>query len=218
MRDDVTFVGSGVHLDPEVQVEAGVTLWGPCWLLGRTRVERGAVVHPGCHLTDTDVGPGAVVKPYTVAEKAVIGAGAQVGPFAHLREGTVLGERSRVGNFVETKQAVLGPGTKANHLAYLGDVLVGADANVGAGTVTCNYDGALKHRTTIGAGAFVGTNSSLVAPVRVGEGALVAAGSVIVDDVPDRALAVARGPQVVTPEKGAEILSRNRSRKTGAKP
>ncbi len=217
MREGVHVHGAGVHVDPEAQVEPGATLWGPCWLIGRTHVAAGAVIHPGAHLTDTEVGPGAIVRPYTVAEGAVIGAGASVGPFAHLREGTVLGERSRIGNFVETKAAVIGPGAKANHLAYLGDALIGADANIGAGTITCNFDGGLKHRTTIGAGAFIGTNSSLVAPVRIGEDALVAAGTVVTGDVPDRALAMGRAAQVTTPEKGFALLERNRARKTGLK-
>ncbi len=217
MLQGVHLHGELIHLGPEVTVESGATLWAPCWLIGRTHVHAGATVHPGCHLTDTEVGAGAVVKPYTVAEGAVIGPHAQVGPFTHLRHGSVVGDRASVGNFVETKNTVIGPDAKANHLSYLGDALVGADANIGAGTITCNYDGGLKHRTTIGAGAFVGTNSSLVAPVRIGEGALVAAGSVVTEDVPDRALAVTRAPQVNTEGKGAAILTRNRAAKTARK-
>jgi bifunctional UDP-N-acetylglucosamine pyrophosphorylase/glucosamine-1-phosphate N-acetyltransferase len=120
-----------------------------------------------------------------------------VGPFAHLREGTVLGERCRVGNFVETKEAVLGPGTKANHLSYLGDVLVGADVNVGAGTITCNYDGVNKHQTVLGDGVFIGSDTQLVAPVKIGDGAFIAAGSTITENVPAQALALSRTPQTI---------------------
>jgi bifunctional UDP-N-acetylglucosamine pyrophosphorylase/glucosamine-1-phosphate N-acetyltransferase len=137
--------------------------------------------------------------------RATIGARSRIGPYARLREGTVLGEGVHVGNFVETKKATLHAGAKANHLSYLGDVEVGAKANIGAGTITCNYDGYAKHRTHIGAGAFIGSNSALVAPITVGAGALVAAGSTLVKDVPDDALALARGPQVNHPGKGREL-------------
>jgi bifunctional UDP-N-acetylglucosamine pyrophosphorylase/glucosamine-1-phosphate N-acetyltransferase len=132
-------------------------------------------------------------------EGAVVGAGAEVGPFARLRPGTVLGDKSKVGNFVEVKKTTMGAGAKANHLTYLGDAEVGAGANVGAGTITCNYDGFFKYKTEIGAGAFVGSNSALVAPVTIGPGAIVAAGSVITADVAPDALAVARSKQESKP-------------------
>jgi bifunctional UDP-N-acetylglucosamine pyrophosphorylase/glucosamine-1-phosphate N-acetyltransferase len=128
--------------------------------------------------------------------------GAVVGPFARLRPGTEVGEGAHVGNFVELKAALLGPGAKANHLSYLGDAVVGEGANIGAGTITCNYDGVAKHRTEIGAGAFVGSDTALVAPVRVGARALVAAGSVVTEDVPEDAMALARGRQVNKPGRG----------------
>src|SRR5690606_11854926 len=132
-------------------------------------------------------------------EGATIGAGAVIGPFARLRPGAEIGAGARVGNFVEVKKAVLGAGAKANHLAYIGDATVGAGANIGAGTITCNYDGVRKYRTEIGPGAFIGSNSALVAPVSIGAGAIVAAGSVITADVGGDALAVARGRQVEKP-------------------
>ncbi|MDO9631390.1 MAG: DapH/DapD/GlmU-related protein, partial [Humidesulfovibrio sp.] len=135
-------------------------------------------------------------------ESARLEAGAVAGPYARLRPGAVLMENARVGNFVEMKKAVLGPGAKAGHLSYLGDATVGAGANIGAGTITCNYDGTHKHLTEIGAGAFIGSNTALVAPVRVGENALVGAGSVITKDVPDSALAIARGRQSNLPGHG----------------
>jgi bifunctional UDP-N-acetylglucosamine pyrophosphorylase/glucosamine-1-phosphate N-acetyltransferase len=141
------------------------------------------------------VGAGAAIESFSHLAAARVGAGARVGPYARLRPGTVLGDDSRIGNFVETKNAELGRGAKANHLTYLGDVRVGEKANVGAGTITCNYDGYLKHRTEIGAGAFVGSNTALVAPVTLGAGAIVGAGSTVIRDVPADALAVARGQQ-----------------------
>ncbi|MCB9683303.1 MAG: hypothetical protein H6733_17690 [Alphaproteobacteria bacterium] len=207
------FVGAPPFLGPSVLLEPGCTVWQGAILLGATTVARGAVVGAGCHLVDTTLQEGAVCHPYTVAEGAVVGAGCQVGPFARLRPGTVLGTGVRIGNFVETKNAVLAAGAKANHLSYLGDCSVGEAANVGAGTITCNYDGARKHHTAIGAGAFVGTHTSLVAPVAVGAGALVGAGSVITDDVPDGALALGRGRQVVFDDRGAAILAANQAAK-----
>jgi bifunctional UDP-N-acetylglucosamine pyrophosphorylase/glucosamine-1-phosphate N-acetyltransferase len=145
-----------------------------------------------------------------VCEGATIGAGTAVGPMAHLRPGAVLEADVRIGNFVEVKNTVVHRGTKANHLTYLGDAEIGPDANVGAGTITCNYDGFGKHRTTIGAGAFIGSNTALVAPVTVGDGAIVGAGSVITRDVPAGALAVTRAPQNVVPDKAAALNERNR--------
>ena len=153
-------------------------------------------------------GPGVVVedeveiRAFSHLEGCVVRNGAVIGPFARLRPGTVVERAAHVGNFVELKAAVLGEGAKANHLSYLGDATIGAGANIGAGTITCNYDGVNKHRTEIGAGAFIGSDSALVAPVRVGARALVAAGSVITEDVPDDALAIARGRQANKPGRG----------------
>ena len=142
-----------------------------------------------------EVADGANIKAFSHIEGAIIGARASVGPFARIRPGTRLGETSRVGNFVELKNALVGRGAKVNHLSYVGDAEVGADANIGAGTITCNYDGFAKHRTSIGANAFIGSNSALVAPVSIGEGAVVGAGSVITEDVEAHSLALGRGKQ-----------------------
>jgi bifunctional UDP-N-acetylglucosamine pyrophosphorylase/glucosamine-1-phosphate N-acetyltransferase len=139
---------------------------------------------------------GAVIRSFSHLEGAFVGAGASVGPFARLRPGTKLGTGARVGNFVETKAAEFGAKAKANHLAYVGDASVGAGANVGAGTITCNYDGFEKHKTEIGAGAFIGSNTALVAPVKIGDGAYIASGSVITSNVPPDALGVGRARQV----------------------
>jgi len=178
---------------------AGVTLVAPetVTLCHDTRIEPDVVVHP--HVVfgpGVTVAEGAEIKSFSHLEGATVGPGAVVGPFARLRPGAVLEADSRVGNFVEVKNASLGRGAKANHLSYLGDAAVGEGANIGAGTITCNYDGFLKSRTEIGAGAFIGSNTALVAPVRVGAGAIVGAGSTITSDVPDDALGLARGTQV----------------------
>lgn len=179
-------------------LEAGVVMPAPetVYLAADTTIGPGAVVEPYCVFgPGVRVAAGAVVHAFSHLEGATVAAGASVGPYARLRPGTELGAGARVGNFVETKNARLAAGAKANHLTYLGDATVGEAANVGAGTITCNYDGFAKHRTEIGAGAFVGSNTALVAPVRVGAGAVVAAGSTVTADVPDEALAVARARQ-----------------------
>ena len=139
-------------------------------LRGATRIAEGVRIDAGCVLDSTQVGPGAVLKPYTVATETVIGARVQVGPFAHLRPGSVLEDEVHMGNFVETKKTRLGRGAKANHLAYLGDAEIGAKVNVGAGTITCNYDGVNKMKTVIDDGVFIGSDTQLVAPVSAGEG------------------------------------------------
>jgi bifunctional UDP-N-acetylglucosamine pyrophosphorylase/glucosamine-1-phosphate N-acetyltransferase len=171
-------IGPNTQFLPGVHVADGVTLEGNT-VLANTTLERGAVVHPFCHL-----------------EGALLKAGASVGPFARLRPGSVLGEEAKVGNFVEIKKTTLGKGAKASHLTYLGDSTVGPGANIGAGTITCNYDGVNKHHTTIGEGAFIGSNSSLVAPVSVGAYATVGAGSTITRDVPPDTLALTRSEQI----------------------
>lgn len=182
----------------EAAMRAGTTLIAPetvffshDTVLGRdVVVEPHVVFGPGVLVED-----GAVIHAFSHLEGSRVRARASVGPYARLRPGADLGPDARVGNFVEVKNATLGAGAKANHLTYLGDAAIGAGANVGAGTITCNYDGYRKHRTTIGAGAFIGSNSALVAPVTIGDGAIVAAGSTITRDVPGDALALARGRQ-----------------------
>lgn len=184
-----TRIGPRVRFEPDAVVHPFVCLEGD------TLLEQGCEVLPFTRVTGSTVGPGAVVGPHCEIEEARIGARARVGPFARLRPGTVLEEDVRVGNFVETKMAVLRAGAKASHLSYLGDTEIGAGANIGAGVITCNYDGEKKHHTSIGEGAFIGSDSQLVAPVTVGKGAYVGAGSTITRNVPDGALAVTRSPQ-----------------------
>jgi len=180
----------------------GATLIAPetVYFSHDTRLGRDVVIDP--HVV---FGPGVEVadnvhlRAFSHLEGARVDAGAIIGPYARLREGTTIGEGARVGNFVETKKTTLGPGAKANHLTYLGDATIGARANIGAGTITCNYDGFLKSPTWVGEGAFIGSNSSLVAPVSIGDGAITGAGSVITRDVPPDAIAVERGEQTMRP-------------------
>lgn len=190
-----------VRLSPQAVVEPGAELFGPCEIYGNSRVARGAVIESNCVLVDTTVEAGAVIRSFTHAEQAHVGPCATVGPYARLRPGAYLCEAAHVGNFVELKKTVLGKGAKANHLSYLGDSDIGAGVNIGAGTITCNYDGKHKHKTSIGERAFIGSNTALVAPVRVGADALVGAGSVITKDVPEGGLGIARQRQSNLPRR-----------------
>jgi bifunctional UDP-N-acetylglucosamine pyrophosphorylase/glucosamine-1-phosphate N-acetyltransferase len=194
---------SGVTLrDPEttyvevgVRVAADATLEPNVHLRGNTSIAAGAHIETGCVLTDVRVEGGAHVKAYTVAAQSSIGSNAETGPFTHLRPESVLEADSKVGNFVEMKKTRLGPGSKASHLSYLGDGEIGAGVNIGAGTIFCNYDGFNKHKTVLEDGAFIGSDSQLVAPIRVGKGAYVGTGTTVTLDVPDGALALSRVKQ-----------------------
>lgn len=183
LRGELTH-GMDVHIEPNVIIEGRVTLGNNVFIGANSQ------------LKDCEIADNVVIKPNSLIDSAHVGTGAEIGPFARLRPGTVLAENVHIGNFVETKKAVLGKGSKANHLAYLGDAEIGSGVNIGAGTITCNYDGVNKHLTQIKDGAFIGTNSSLIAPVTIGKNATTGAGSAISKDVPDETLAVARGKQV----------------------
>ncbi|MSP68253.1 MAG: bifunctional UDP-N-acetylglucosamine diphosphorylase/glucosamine-1-phosphate N-acetyltransferase GlmU [Alphaproteobacteria bacterium] len=181
--------------------------------LGRdVEIGQNVVFGPGVTIAD-----GAQVRPFCHLEGVSVASGAVIGPFARLRPGTVVAEGARIGNFVETKNAAIAAGAKVNHLSYVGDASVGAGANVGAGTITCNYDGFDKARTEIGAGAFIGSNSSLIAPVKIGAGAFVAAGSVVTEDVAPDSLAVARGTQAEKPGWAAAFRARKAAEKAARK-
>lgn len=200
-------------------MEAGVTLVAPetVFVSFDTAIEADVVVEPNVVFgPGVTVAAGARIKAFSHLEGARVGAGCEVGPFARLRPGTVLGANVRVGNFVETKNTAMGEGAKANHLAYLGDGAIGAGANIGAGTIFCNYDGYLKHQTDVGEGAFIGSNSALVAPVRIGDGAYVGSGSIITKDVPADALAVARAQQM-TREGWAKTFRTKKAAEKAAK-
>ena len=196
MAGGVTLIGpETVFLASDTELEGDVEV-GPYVVFGPgVRVARGARILPFCHLEGVTLGPGS-----------------QIGPFARLRPGTEIGPGARVGNFVEVKNAVLEAGAKANHLSYIGDARVGAKANIGAGTITCNYDGFGKHWTDIGPGAFIGSNSALIAPVTIGEGAVVGAGSTINRDVPPGSLSIARGRQTDIPEGAGRRRARRLSK------
>ena len=185
-----TFIDADVNIAKDVVIGVGVQL------RAGTRIKVGAVIEGPTVLEDTTVGQGAYIYPFTHALGAVLEAGVSVGPFARLRPGTVLKRNSKVGNFVELKNTTLGREAKAGHLAYLGDAEIGSSCNIGAGTITCNYDGTHKHKTIMGRGAFVGSNSTLVAPVVLGKKSYIAAGSVITKDVGDESLAFGRTRQV----------------------
>jgi bifunctional UDP-N-acetylglucosamine pyrophosphorylase/glucosamine-1-phosphate N-acetyltransferase len=180
----------GVEVGPDTVIEPGVRL------RGNTRIGAGCVIGQGSILSDTVVGDGVQVLPYCHLDRSRIGDGCRVGPFSRLRPEASLAEGVHVGNFVELKKTSMGKRSKANHLSYLGDATIGADVNVGCGTITCNYDGERKHPTRIGDGVFVGSDTILVAPISLGKGAYVAAGSTLTDDVPAGALALGRTRQV----------------------
>jgi bifunctional UDP-N-acetylglucosamine pyrophosphorylase/glucosamine-1-phosphate N-acetyltransferase len=198
----------------------GVTLVAPdtVWFAHDTEIGRDCVIEP--HVV---FGPGVrvadcvTIRAFSHIEGATIAANAEIGPYARLRPGAEIGERAKVGNFVEVKKARLGEGAKANHLSYIGDAEVGAGANIGAGTITCNYDGFFKYGTKIGAGAFIGSNSALVAPVSIGDGAIVGAGSVVTRDVAEDALALARGKQQEAPGWAARFRAKMAEKKLARK-
>lgn len=196
MKEGVTIQAPDtVRIEDTVQIGRDTVLEPGVILTGQTVIEAGAVIGAYSVVAGSHIRAGATIKPHSVLEGAEVGAGADVGPFARLRSGTVLGEGVHIGNFVETKNAQLAAGVKARHLAYLGDATIGQETNVGAGTIIANFDGVNKHQTQVGAGVFIGSNSTLVAPRTVGDAAFIAAGSTVHQDVPEGALAVARGRQ-----------------------
>jgi bifunctional UDP-N-acetylglucosamine pyrophosphorylase / glucosamine-1-phosphate N-acetyltransferase len=204
-----------VRIDPDVAVGEDTVLEPGVQLLGKTRVGANCTIQTGSILTDTVLGDGVTVKPYSVIAASQLDDGVQAGPFTHLRFAVRLMKGAHVGNFVEVKKSVLGEGVKSMHLTYLGDARVGEGSNIGAGTITCNYDGVNKHPTTIGRRVFIGSDTALVAPIQVGDGAYVGAGSVLTDNVPADALALARGRQVNKPGWAA---ARRREMAAASKP
>lgn len=209
MQEGVSFMDeSSALVHPSAVLGRDTVIWPNVMIEGRTIVGEGSVIMPNSRIRDSVIGKGVVIRDCTVIESSEIREGAAVGPFAHLRPGSVIGSSCRIGNFVEIKKSVIGEGSKASHLSYLGDAQIGSGVNIGAGTITCNYDGTHKHRTIIEDGVFVGSDSQFVAPVTIGKGAYVGAGSTITADVPPYALALSRQPQVnkeewVLKKKGA---------------
>jgi bifunctional UDP-N-acetylglucosamine pyrophosphorylase/glucosamine-1-phosphate N-acetyltransferase len=222
MRSGVTMEDPATTwIEATARVAADVVLGGGVELRGATSVASGAHIERGCVLRDTAVGASAHLKPYTVASEAQVGAHTAVGPFAHLRPGTVLGAEVKVGNFVETKKTVLEDGVKASHLSYIGDAHVGAGSNIGAGTITCNYDGVNKHKTVLGERVFIGSDTQLVAPVHLADDVYVGAGSTVTGDAPAGSLVISRVPQRIiegwTERKRAKMAAEKAAR-TADKP
>ncbi len=198
MADGVTiFYPATCVIDADVKIGTDTVIEPYVQLLGTTRIGAASRIRSYCVIRDTEIGDGVIVRPGCVMEESRVGSGAIMGPYSHLRPGSDIGEGAHVGNFVETKKIKLGKGSKANHLTYLGDAEIGEGVNVGAGTITCNYDGTGKYKTVIEDGAFIGSDTTLVAPVRVGRGSYIGAASCITEDVPEDALAVGRARQVV---------------------
>jgi len=214
-REGVTVHGDA-RIDDSVLVAADAEIGPGVRLRGKSSIGAGALVDVGVVVTDSEIGPRAIVKPYSVITQSRVGEAAEIGPFAHLRPESDIEAEAHIGNFVETKKTRVRRGAKANHLAYLGDGDVGERANVGAGTIFCNYDGYLKHRTVIGEGAFIGSDSQLVAPVTIGKGAYVGTGTTVTEDVPDDALAIGRARQT-TKEGYAKKLKERLSEAARAK-
>jgi bifunctional UDP-N-acetylglucosamine pyrophosphorylase/glucosamine-1-phosphate N-acetyltransferase len=204
-------VDEGVILAEDVVIESGACL------RGATRVGRGSMVDVGCVLTDAVLGEDVLLRPYSVVTSSTVEARAQIGPFSHIRPESVIGEEAHIGNFVETKKTRVGKGSKANHLSYLGDGVIGKGANIGAGTIFCNYDGFMKHTTTIEDGAFIGSDTQIVAPLTIGEGAYVATGTTLILDVPKNALAISRVKQVNKEGYAERLRARMRAEKEAQK-
>jgi bifunctional UDP-N-acetylglucosamine pyrophosphorylase/glucosamine-1-phosphate N-acetyltransferase len=184
-------------IDADVEVGADTIIEPFVQLLGRTRIGNDCRVRSYSVIQDSQIGDGVVIRPGCVLDDARVANSALLGPYSHLRPGSEIGEGAHVGNFVETKKVRLGKGSKANHLTYLGDADIGEGVNIGAGTITCNYDGVHKHKTVIEDGVFVGSDSTLVAPVKLGRGSYVGAASCVTDDVPAESLAIGRARQIV---------------------
>lgn len=182
-------------IDDTVSIEPDTVIHPTAFLYGRTKIGADSVIGPGAVITDSNIGRKVVIKPYCVITGSTIDDGAEVGPFAHMRPGSEIRRSGKIGNFVETKKAIIGEGSKVSHLTYIGDAELGRDVNIGAGCVTCNYDGFNKFRTIIEDGVFVGSGTMMVAPITLGKGSLVAAGSTLTNDVPPDALAIARSQQ-----------------------
>ncbi len=197
MKEGVTILNPAtVYIDPDVTIGQDTIIYPGVFIEGKSRIGRHCTIRSGCHLLDAVLEDNVVVDQCSVIRRSSVGGGTTVGPFAHLREYTSVGGNARIGNFVEVKKSTIGEGTKAAHLAYLGDATLGKDVNIGAGAITCNYDGINKNKTVIEDGVFIGSDSQLVAPVTIHSGAYVAAGSTITEDVPPDSLAIARGRQV----------------------
>jgi len=198
MSEGVTMIDPDtVFIGNEVSIGRDVTLYPNVRIEGRTKIGDACTIYPGTRIIDSVIASNVTIKDSSLIEESDVASGAAIGPFAHLRPGATIGDGAHIGNFVEVKKSVIGKRSKANHLAYIGDATIGMDVNVGAGVITCNYDGYEKHRTVIEDNVFVGSDTQFVAPVKIGEGAIIAAGTTITRDVPSGALAISRMPQEI---------------------
>lgn len=191
----VTLLDRDIYIEAQVTIGQDTVVYPNCHIFGNTVIGEDVVIGPNCMIKDSTVKDNVEVEGFVSMDGAILEEGAKIGPFSRLRPGSVIGRDAKIGNFVEVKNSTLGEGSKANHLAYIGDSEIGRKVNIGAGTITCNYDGKRKHRTVMEDQVFVGSNTSLVAPVRIGKNAVIGAGSIITKDVPENALAVTRAPQ-----------------------
>lgn len=185
------------YIDHGVKIGADTIVYPGAHLKGATVIGEGVVIEEGARIVDSKIGPSTAIKSYSIVEESVVGSSVQIGPFARLRPGNVIEDKARIGNFVEVKKSRIGRGSKANHLSYIGDSVIGEGVNIGAGTITCNYDGVHKHKTTIEDNAFIGSDSQLVAPVTIGKGAYVGSGTTVTKDVPPDALVITRAKERV---------------------
>lgn len=209
MKDGVTIIGDEVFIDAAVKLNSGVALESPCYLKGDTSLQQNVTIEMGCSIRSSQIHSGTLIKAHSYIDQAKIGSRCQVGPFAHLRSGSELLNQAKIGNFVETKKSQIGEGSKVNHLSYIGDTLIGKKVNVGAGTITCNYDGFNKYQTVLEDGVFVGSDTQLVAPVRIGKGAVIGAGTTVTKDVGANNLVISRVPQREIPEWGKRHRQKN---------
>jgi bifunctional UDP-N-acetylglucosamine pyrophosphorylase/glucosamine-1-phosphate N-acetyltransferase len=192
----VSFIDpKSVMIDPDASIGMDTVIYPNVFIEGKSMIGTNCRIYPNTRIIDSTIGNNVIIKDSSVIESSNIKDRAAVGPFAHLRPGSIIGTSAKIGNFVEIKKSVIGNGTKASHLSYLGDAEIGDNVNIGAGTITCNYDGINKYKTVIEEGAFIGSDTQLVAPVKVGKGAYIGAGSTITKDVPPMALAVSRTSQ-----------------------
>lgn len=202
-----------VVIDPKVEIGTGTSIGCGVHVLGSSTVGQGCSVGHFTIIKNCSIGDNVKIHSHCVLEHAVIESGAEIGPFAHLEEKAHIQEQAVIGNFVEVKRSTVGPGSKAKHLTYLGDATLGKKVNVGAGAITCNYNGVSKNKISVGDDAFIGTNNSLIAPVSIGKGAMTAAGSTITKDVPDDALAIGRAYQVNKPDYAPKLRQRYKQEK-----
>ncbi len=194
------------YIEPDVELEPGVTIFPNCYLHGSTKIAAGSTLEPGCVVKNSSIKENALIKAYSYLEQASVSPSCQVGPYARLRPGTELGEKCKIGNFVEVKKAKLDPSVSVSHLSYVGDAEIGENVNIGCGFITCNYDGEGKHKTIIGKNSFIGSDTQMIAPVTLGESVFVASGSTINQDVPSRGFALSRARQVTKENMAGRFL------------